>query len=87
MIKALAVVAFFAVSTQAIAECLSHNPYDPQCTMADFISPIGTVQWFLNNSVERAGDTDTSARRARFPPPRHGARTLRSRPRSRHGGR
>ena len=69
MSKALAVVAFVAVSTQAIAECLSHNPYDPRCTMTDFISPIGTVQWFLNNSVDRKA-TLIQCASGRFPPPR-----------------
>jgi hypothetical protein len=69
MIKTLAVVAFVAVSTQAIAECLSHNPRDPQCTMADFISPIGTVEWFLNNSVDRMATLNQCAS-GRFPPPR-----------------
>jgi hypothetical protein len=69
MIKALAVVAFFALSTQAIATCLSHNPRDPQCTMADFISPIRTVQWFLNNSVDRMATLRQCAS-GRFVPPR-----------------
>jgi hypothetical protein len=68
MSKVLAVVAFVAASTQAIAECLSHNPYDPQCTMSDFISPIGTVQWFLNNGFDRQA-TLIQCSSGRFPPP------------------
>jgi hypothetical protein len=68
MIKALAVVAFVVVSTQAIAECLSHNPYDPRCTMGDFISPIGTVQWFLSNGFDRQA-TLIQCASGRFPPP------------------
>jgi hypothetical protein len=69
VIKALAVVAFFAVSTQAIAACLSHNPYDPRCTMGDFISPIGTVQWFLSNGFDRQA-TLIQCASGKFPPPR-----------------
>jgi hypothetical protein len=68
VIKALAVVAFFAVSPQAMAACLSHDPYDPHCTMADFASPIGTVQWFLNNSVDRMA-TLVQCAGPRFRPP------------------
>jgi type IV secretion system protein VirB10 len=67
MIKALAVVAFFAVSTQAIAACLSHNPIDPACRNYDFLSDsfanvvvmpqgarvFGTIQHSLTNGLDR----------------------------------
>jgi hypothetical protein len=69
MSKALAVLAFVAVSTQAIAECLSHNPYDSRCTLSDLLSPIGTVEWFLNNSVDRMATLRQCAS-GKFPPPR-----------------
>ena len=70
MIKALAVVAFFAVSTQAIAECLSHNPIDPACRNYDFLSDsFANVDTYVHDKPGREAMLAMCAHPYGRPPP------------------
>ena len=66
--KALIVAAFLvSAAGPAMAYCPTHNPYDPRCRMSDFVSPIGTVQWFMQNQFDR--QTTLIQCRGSMPPP------------------
>lgn len=55
------------ISVPAMANCPTHDPYDPRCKMSDFSAPIGTVQWFMDNKFDRQA-TLVECHSA-FPPP------------------
>jgi len=57
------------ISVPAMADCPTHDPYDPRCKMSDFSAPIGTVQWFMDNKFDRQATLNRCSHSA-FPPPR-----------------
>jgi hypothetical protein len=63
---ALAVVVLSAIPAMAV--CTTHDPYDPRCKMSDFSAPIGTVEWFMDNQLDRQATLIQC--RSNFPPPR-----------------
>jgi hypothetical protein len=70
VIKALAVVAFFAVSPQAIAACLSHNPIDPACRNYDFLSDsFANVDAYVHDKPGREAMLAMCAHPYGRPPP------------------
>jgi hypothetical protein len=66
--RSAAIVATALIGVPAMANCPTHDPLDPRCKMSDFSAPIGTVQWYLDNSFDRQATLIRC--RSAFPPPR-----------------